>query len=225
MSKTQPFVTIKGKKDGLILELDENCAYDRLIHELKDKLVNNQKPYQDGPLISVKVQTGHRYLSQEQKKELTEIIRSQDKLFVASIESDVMTKAECEDRLAKSKMMTMHRMVRSGQILEVEGNLLLFGDVNPGGQVIATGNIYIMGVLRGIAHAGVNSERSAIIAASVMKPTQLRIDDVISRSDDNQEFDKRDHAMEYAFIDSSLNQIVIDRIQSLSKKNFAFMWQ
>lgn len=57
--------------------------------------------------------------------------------------------------------------------MEVEGDLLLVGDVNPGGKVISTGNIYIMGNLYGIAHAGVMGDREAFITASYMKPTQL----------------------------------------------------
>src|SRR5699024_10424628 len=77
-----------------------------------------------------------------------------------------------------------NRVVRSGQVLRVEGDLLLIGDVNPGGKVVATGDIYIMGNLRGIAHAGINGNRKAIIAASYMKPTQLRIADYISRAPD-----------------------------------------
>ena len=46
--------------------------------------------------------------------------------------------------------MTVARIIRSGQVLQVAGDLLLIGDVNPGGTVIAGGNIFIMGALKGL---------------------------------------------------------------------------
>ena len=36
---------------------------------------------------------------------------------------------------------------------------VLFGDVNPGGEVIATGNVIVMGSLRGMVHAGASLRR------------------------------------------------------------------
>src|SRR5699024_6098067 len=132
---------------------------------------------------------------------------------------------------------------RSGQVLRVEGDLLLIGDVNPGGKVVATGDIYIMGNLRGIAHAGINGNRKAIIAASYMKPTQLRIADYISRSWVGFMYDAAMMAymkptqlriadyisrapdyetdgvyMECGFIDEEKDIILIDRLQVLSRK-------
>ena len=65
------------------------------------------------------------------------------------------------------------------------GDLLLIGDVNPGGTVIAGGNIFIMGALKGFAHAGCYGNDQAVIAASSMKPSQLRISDCLNRAPDN----------------------------------------
>src|SRR5690625_3993362 len=109
----------------------------------------------------------------------------------------------------------MDRLVRSGQVLEVTGDLLLVGDVNPGGKVVATGNIYILGNLRGIAHAGVNGDRNAVIVASYMKPRQLRIDDYMSRAPD---YETTGVYMECGMIDEKENKIVIDRLQALMQK-------
>ena len=49
--------------------------------------------------------------------------------------------------------------------IKVPGDLLLIGDVNPGGTVMAGGNIFIMGSLKGIAHAGCygNDKRSLLL--------------------------------------------------------------
>jgi len=221
MSKRQPLVMMKGKKDGLVFVMDEKCSYDELVRELRDKLAMNRKHYQDGPLTSVKVQVGNRYLSNAQKDELADIIHSYENLFVADIESNVMTRKECAEITARRQLVPIKRMVRSGQVLEVEGDLLLIGDVNPGGMISATGDIYVMGALRGIAHAGVSGkEQEAIIAASVMKPTQLKIGRFMSRTEEEPADElKNDHLMECAFVDLSVNQIIIDRLQSISKNN------
>lgn len=82
----------------------------------------------------------------------------------------------------EAEIISVSKIVRSGQVLEVKGDLLLIGDVNPGGTVRAGGNIFVLGSLKGIAHAGFNGNNHAVIAASEMLPTQLRINHVLNRS-------------------------------------------
>ena len=74
--------------------------------------------------------------------------------------------------------------LRSGQIIEHPGDVVVIGDVNPGAEISAGGNIVVMGILRGIAHAGVNGKTDAFVAANVLQPTQLRIHQTITRSPD-----------------------------------------
>lgn len=218
MSNNLPLVTIKGKKDGLILALDDQCSYKELIHELKTKLTAHNQTHSEGPLISVKVVTGNRYLTPAQKEELQEIIRSEKKLFVAELESDVISKAEAEQQIKEQQLTPLTRIIRSGQVLEVTGDLLLIGDVNPGAKVVASGNIYIMGVLRGIAHAGFGGHHDKMVVASVMKPSQLMIGDIINRPPEDGA-EKEEHYMETAYVDPETNQIVIDRLNSLFRRN------
>jgi septum site-determining protein MinC len=51
------------------------------------------------------------------------------------------------------------------------------GDVNPGAEIVAEGNIIIWGRLRGVAHAGVKDKREAVICALDFSPMQFRIAD------------------------------------------------
>ena len=67
-----------------------------------------------------------------------------------------------------------------------EGNLVIIGDINPGAELIAAGNIVVMGSLRGIVHAGCDGNRDAIVSALYLQPTQLRIADIITRSPDGE---------------------------------------
>jgi septum site-determining protein MinC len=206
-------VMIKGTKDGLTLHLDDSCSYYELMKELDDKLSASLRSQSDRPLITVKVKVGNRYLSEEQKEEIRSLIRQKKNLVVDTIESNVITVDEAEQIKGKSEIVTVARIIRSGQVLEVDGDLLLIGDVNPGATVMAGGNIFIMGSLRGIAHAGYRGDETAVIVASHMNPAQLRISQCINRAPE-QVKDDVGREMECAYIDDN-NQIIVDRLQVL----------
>jgi len=65
--------------------------------------------------------------------------------------------------------------LRGGQVLHHTGNIVVVGDVNPGAELIASGDILVFGRLAGIAHAGAQGDDSARIFALDLAPTQLRI--------------------------------------------------
>lgn len=65
--------------------------------------------------------------------------------------------------------------LRGGQSLHNVGNIVVVGDVNPGAELVATGDIVVFGSLRGVAHAGAQGETSARVYAVDLAATQLRI--------------------------------------------------
>jgi septum site-determining protein MinC len=65
--------------------------------------------------------------------------------------------------------------LRGGQALHNLGNIIVIGDVNPGAELIASGDIVVFGALRGVAHAGAQGDRAARVIALELAPTQLRI--------------------------------------------------
>ena len=65
--------------------------------------------------------------------------------------------------------------------------VVVMGDVNPGGEIIAGGNIVVMGHLRGVVHAGALGSQKAVVAAFRLQPTQLRIANHITRAPDGEE--------------------------------------
>lgn len=207
-------VMIKGTKDGFILKLNDQCGYDVLKEELIEKLAVQYKALDDDHLIQAQIEVGNRYLTEEQRHELKEIVRSQKSLVVDEIISNVIT-VDAADRLIREhEMSSMAGIVRSGQVLEVEGDFLLIGDVNPGGMIMAGGNIYVLGTLKGVAHAGCYGNKEAVIVASQMLPSQLRISNHLNRAPDMDKNNQEKHEMECAYIDDS-EQIVVDRLQVL----------
>lgn len=74
--------------------------------------------------------------------------------------------------------------VRSGVDIRHPGSVVVVGDVNPGGSVIADGDILIWGRLRGLAHAGAGGNLQCVIMALQMEATQIRIGDTVARCPD-----------------------------------------
>ncbi len=78
--------------------------------------------------------------------------------------------------------LTIHQgTLRSGDHLQVEGSVLLLGDVNPGARISAAGDVRVWGRLRGVAHAGCQGNHQARIVAMQLRPLQLRIAESVAR--------------------------------------------
>lgn len=214
LEQKKQLITIKGTEEGLTLFMDDLCSFDELVNELEEK-ITTVTPKQGEPVIPVKVQLGNRYLSQKHTDEIRHIIEKGHYFTVDMFDSAVIHKDEMEKWRENQEIKVFRRVVRSGQVLQVKGDVLLIGDVNPGGKIASTGDVYVLGRLKGIAHAGVNGNKQAIIAASYMKPTQLRIANHISRAPD---YESDGVYMECGFVDSEQDKIMIDRLQQLTRK-------
>ncbi|HLS65738.1 MAG TPA: septum site-determining protein MinC [Pseudogracilibacillus sp.] len=205
-------VIIKGTKEGLIFHLHDDCSFRSLIEELTLKL-NEQYPNADAERkVDVVVKLGHRYLTEERKRAMQQLIEKDKRFRLVRYEAEVIDKKTATEWLEETEVKRVKQIVRSGQVVQVKGDLLLIGDVNPGGQVRATGNIYILGKLSGIAHAGIDGDEQAVIVASYMDPMQLRIANYISRSPD---YETEGLYMECGYLDKESDKIIIDRLQVL----------
>ena len=71
--------------------------------------------------------------------------------------------------------LLLKETLRSGQSVYHEGHIVVIGDVNPGAEIIAGGDVIVWGRLRGLVHAGALGDESAVICALDLNPTQLRI--------------------------------------------------
>ena len=92
-----------------------------------------------------------------------------------------------EQARTEPERLTIHRgTLRSGDHLEVDGSLLVLGDVNPGARVSAAGDVRIWGRLRGVAHAGSGGNQQARIVALQLRPLQLRIASAVARGPEDQ---------------------------------------
>ena len=65
--------------------------------------------------------------------------------------------------------------LRGGQALHHPGNIVVVGDVNPGAEIVASGDVLVFGRLAGVAHAGAQGDEAARVFAIDLRATQLRI--------------------------------------------------
>ncbi len=105
-----------------------------------------------------------------------------------SVEEEERLRKELEAKLQLTeKLPTLYiqRTLRSGQTLTADGNIVIIGDVNPGSEIKAVGDVTVWGILGGIAHAGIEGNQFAKIRALKMNAIQLRIADVFARRPDS----------------------------------------
>lgn len=91
---------------------------------------------------------------------------------------------EKEEIKPQPQCMFYKGTLRSGQVFEADGSVVILGDVNPGGKVIAKGNVIVLGNLKGNIFAGVDGNENAFVVALEMNPMQIKIGDIIARSSD-----------------------------------------
>ncbi|SDZ37086.1 septum site-determining protein MinC [Proteiniborus ethanoligenes] len=192
----QSLVTFKGKNNGIYIYVKEGS-----FQEIKEQLDLNLKKagsfFNGANVISIK----GKKLSPEEKEELKSLIINKYGLNVDDINDDMddsidediegdiehyTTQRQFFEGIEEGYTRFVRATIRSGQSVEYAGNVVIIGDVNPGGIVIASGNIVILGALRGIAHAGCDGNREAIVVAFSLQPTQLRIADIIARKPDEE---------------------------------------
>jgi septum site-determining protein MinC len=74
--------------------------------------------------------------------------------------------------------LVLHRSLRSGQRAEHRGDVIITGHVNDGAEVLASGNITVLGRLNGLVHAGYeggDDDPDAVVVSRCMEALQVRI--------------------------------------------------
>ncbi|WP_163328431.1 septum site-determining protein MinC [Desulfurobacterium thermolithotrophum] len=68
------------------------------------------------------------------------------------------------ERAETEEVKFVRKTLRSGDKVTSTGDLVILGDVNPGAEVEAGGNVYVMGSLRGIVKAGIGKSEAEVRA-------------------------------------------------------------
>lgn len=84
------------------------------------------------------------------------------------------------ESISEDTALFINKTIRSGTRVEFPGHIVIVGDVNPGAEIVAEGNIVVWGRVRGMVHAGSKGDRNAYICALDLSANQLRIADEVS---------------------------------------------
>lgn len=187
MKKTP--VVIKGNKSGIRIVLDEKLPFDELMEEVKNTFQNSASFLGEA---QVAVSFAGRKLTEEQERILLQNIADYSQLQVVCVIDEDKKREEIFEKTLQEQLITMNANtgqffkgnLRSGQVMEFETSIVILGDVNAGAQVVSTGNVVILGSLNGTVYAGASGKENAFVVAMKMNPVQIRISDVIARSDD-----------------------------------------
>jgi septum site-determining protein MinC len=191
-------IAIKGIKDGLLISLNETEDWQLVLNDLAARIDEQssffagaritvdigQRPVPKYALGSLKALLDRRGLS------LALVLSQSDTTLDAAQALDLRTgvataqpgKHQPTDTLQSINPeedgipgVMIRRTLRSGRLIRSAGHVLVYGDVNPGAEIVAGGDIIIWGVLRGKVHAGIDGDENAVVCALDMIPTQLLI--------------------------------------------------
>lgn len=176
-------IEFKGTKKGIYVQIKPDIEFQAIKKQLADKLEETKSFFTGAKILDIQCES----LTTEEKEELKHLMSNQYQMRIHMEEdADVLNESKVFEGIHEGKTKFHHGTIRSGQKINYDGNLVILGDVNPGAEIIALGNIIVMGSLRGIAHAGSNGNKEARVAAIYLDPTQLRIADVITRAPDGE---------------------------------------
>ncbi|MDE6181587.1 MAG: septum site-determining protein MinC [Eubacteriales bacterium] len=182
-------VIFKGIQNGILIMLDSEIPFEELKTSL-DKKVVQAKDFFEGANISITFKG--RDLTENEELELLEVISKKSGLEISFVNSEKFLNTKIEESpeksilappilTAKNNITYYHKgSLRSGQRIDFSGSVIIIGDVNPGAQVFAEGNIIVLGKLKGSVHAGCKGAEDCFISALHMNPIQLIIKDVIT---------------------------------------------
>lgn len=111
----------------------------------------------------------------EQAVEAEVVLDEADEAPATTVVVDEPTPSAPETFDPGTRVLTIEHGLRSGQVIHYSGDVIVYGDVNPGAEVVADGNVLVLGALKGMVHAGSNGDDAAMVLAFDLRPTQLRI--------------------------------------------------
>lgn len=208
-----PSISFKGTRDGLCITLGEGSWRD-LVDELAQQLdrPGAQSFFRGARVL---LETGTRALGVVEIEELISLLAKHQMTLGSVVgenqtpgngQSNGSTKgspnesipppesfalpdgheiANQPDAVDEPPALLLRRTVRSGQVITHPGTIIIIGDINPGAEVVAGGDVIVWGRLRGVVHAGASGNENALVGALSLTPTQLRIGGQIARAPDD----------------------------------------
>lgn len=190
-------IRISSTKDEIRITVNAAAEFDEVLEEFRSKLPRIKKYYEKNRLpIHI---VGKALKENEQTAVRTVLKPEIDTKIIFGEASEVLglhaIKRTFESSVETSETKFIRGNLRSGQREEFSGSIAILGDLNYGAEVIAGENIIVTGKIRGLAHAGANGNKKAIISANSIEPTQVRISNILKEIPEN------DYKLPFIYLD------------------------
>ena len=173
-------ISINLKKEETLIKVEDNATEEEIMQELKIKLEELSRLYQEE---KTPIRFTGKILSEQELNDIKNLVKE---YLDVQVNFDTPTSLglhsivrSYKEKIENSDTIFQKGSIRSGQRIETKGSVVIIGDVNAGAEVIAGDNIIIQGNLRGLAHAGANGNKDAIITAGNLEAVQLRISNIV----------------------------------------------
>lgn len=207
-------VKLNITNENIIIKLNEEATQAEIVESLKNKVAQLKELYKDAKtpiLITGKV------INESEKLELKNIIKEKIDVKVSfDIPQELglhgIKKSFSQD-IESSQTKFYRGAVRSGQRIEYEGSIVVLGDVNGGAEIIAGDNVVVLGILRGLAHAGARGNKKAIVSAAAIDCKQIRIADIIKEIEEEKDEEGNTIATPrrtYAYVNEKEDEIILE---------------
>ncbi len=167
-------VNIKGTPSGLIFYFDPmETGFGQICAALEEKLLHSGDFFINAEYV---IDRPNQFSAEELA--VIESILAKYHLTKGKTQPKEIPNDESDEMIyhtAGGNSLLVTKSIRSGQKMSIRGNAVIMGDINPGGEIVATGNIVIMGSCRGVLHAGAEGDESCYIIVYNMCAQQLRI--------------------------------------------------
>ncbi len=186
-----PPIQIKANREGFTLVPDPAASWEAMIAYLEKRLSESREFFRraemtldlrERPLRTDEIASLHRLLVDRGQVRLVEIRLGEDLNLVMDRPSEHRFAAPrtSPSPSQDNSALVIRNTCRSGMRVVSKADCVVLGDVNPGAEIIAGGDVIIFGNLRGVAHAGAAGNRSARIWALSIEPSQIRIADIVA---------------------------------------------
>jgi septum site-determining protein MinC len=203
----QGYIAIKGTRNGLLLTLEPETPFSELLNALSERLAEAPGFFRGAALA---VDTRHRTLRVSERTQLEDLLAHYqmsvmplEQVAAAQKEGEIEALTSMDISITNDKgqvqrdprdsddTLFLRRTVRSGQAIHHNTNVVVLGDVNPGAEIVAGGDIIVWGVLRGMVHAGYPENEGALVCSLHLAPVQLRIAHLLSRPPEGSDIQPR----------------------------------
>ena len=190
LAETPP-IQIKADRNGFTLVPDQTATLEAIVAFMNERLGQSHDFFHKSkmvldlrarPMRTDEISLLCAKLYEKSEVRVVEIRISDELSFSAEpvLRNPRSTAKEVRPEYEDRSPIVVRNTCRSGIRIVSPSDCVVLGDVNPGAEIIAEGDVVVFGTLRGLAHAGAGGERSARIWALSIDPNQIRIADLVA---------------------------------------------